>query len=327
MRRDFIILVVLFALFLALNPGAYYTNLGSKVLITAILAFSVNLLIGEAGLMSLAQSALGGVAAYCIGWFTVNNGSGHLAALVCALLISLALSAIYGAIALRVLGIGFLMITLALGQITWGLAQRWVEITGGENGITGMTRPTPFGISIEDADSFFIFTGIVFLAVYVVLYLFSNSCFGTTVRGTRDQQRRMSALGYNVWMIRWFTFVFAGMLAAVAGVLDAYYNRFASPHFMSLMESAAALLMVIVGGSSVLLGPLCGSVVVLALTLVASSYTEHWVGLLGLLFLIVVLFMPDGILPSAGRLLRALYGRFFPQRAPTAPTSVAARST
>jgi branched-chain amino acid transport system permease protein len=96
---------------------------------------------------------------------------------------------------------------------------------------------------------------------------------------------------------------------------------------MSLMESAAALLMVIVGGSSVLLGPLCGSVVVLALTLVASSYTEHWVGLLGLLFLIVVLFMPDGILPSAGRLLRALYGRFFPQRAPTAPTSVAARST
>jgi branched-chain amino acid transport system permease protein len=326
MRRDLVILLVLFALFLALSPGAYYTNLGSKVLITAILALSVNLLIGEAGLMSLAQSAFGGVAAYCIAWFTVDKGSGHLAALVYALLISLVLSAIYGAIALRVLGIGFLMITLALGQITWGLAQRWVDITGGENGITGMTRPMPFGISIDDAGSFFVFTVIVFLAVYCLLYLFSNSCFGATVRSTRDQQRRMSALGYNVWLIRWFTFVLAGMLAAVAGVLDAYYNKFASPNFMSLMESAAALLMVIVGGSSVLLGPLCGAVVVLALTLVASSYTEHWVGLLGLLFLIVVLFMPDGVLPSVTRMLHAIYGRLFRPKAARTSTSIPARS-
>jgi branched-chain amino acid transport system permease protein len=326
MRRDLVILLVVFALFLALSPGAYYTNLGSKVLITAILALSVNLLIGQAGLMSLTQSAFGGVAAYCIAWFTVDNGSGHLAALVYALLISLVLSAIYGAIALRVLGIGFLMITLALGQITWGLAQRWVDITGGENGITGMTRPMPFGISIDDAGSFFVFTAIVFLAVYGLLYLFSNSCFGATVRGTRDQQRRMSALGYNVWLIRWFTFVLAGMLAAVAGVLDAYYNKFASPNFMSLMESAAALLMVIVGGSSVLLGPLCGAVVVLALTLVASSYTEHWVGLLGLLFLIVVLFLPDGILPSVARMLHTLYGRVFRRKAPSTSTSVPART-
>jgi branched-chain amino acid transport system permease protein len=327
MRRDLVILLVLFALFLALSPGAYYTNLGSKVLITAILALSVNLLIGQAGLMSLTQSAFGGVAAYCIAWFTVDKGSGHLAALVYALLISLVLSAIYGAIALRVLGIGFLMITLALGQITWGLAQRWVDITGGENGITGMTRPMPFGISIDDAGSFFVFTAIVFLAVYGLLYLFSNSCFGATVRGTRDQQRRMSALGYNVWLIRWFTFVLAGMLAAVAGVLDAYYNKFASPNVMSLMESAAALLMVIVGGSSVLLGPLCGAVVVLALTLVASSYTEHWVGLLGLLFLIVVLFLPDGILPSVARMLDTLCGWVFRRKAPSTSTSVPARTT
>lgn len=306
MRRELVFLLGLLVLFFVLSPSDFYTNLGSRILIACLLAFSLNMLLGHAGLMSLTQSAIGGIAAYCIAWSTAMHGFGHLAAVLIAIIVSVLVSAAYGAVALRVQGIGFLMITLALGQITWGLAQRWTEVTGGENGITGLTRPMPFGVSIETANSFYLFTAAVFFVVFCALRLFSGSCFGATVRGTCDQPRRMSALGYNVWLIRWITFIAAGFLASIAGILDVYYNKFATPNLMSLTETAAILLMVIAGGSSVLLGPLCGAALVLVLTQVASSYTEHWVGLLGLLFLLIVLFMPDGILPFTSRVAKAL---------------------
>jgi branched-chain amino acid transport system permease protein len=327
MKRDLLWIVALLSLFLLLSPGDFYTNFVTRVLIASILAFSLNMMLGDAGLMSLSQSAFGGIAAYGIAWFAAVQGLGHLPAAISALLITTVVAGAYGAVALRVQGIGFLMITLALGQITWGLAQRWVAVTGGENGITGLKRPAPFGVSLDSAGNFYVFTAIIFLAIYFVLSRAGRSYFGATVRGTRDQSRRMSALGYNVWLIRWLTFTFAGFLAAVAGVLDAYYNKFASPNFLSLTEAAAALLMVIVGGSSVLLGPVCGAVLVLLLTQVASSYTEHWVGLLGVLFLFIVLFMPDGILPFVWRVAGNARSRLFVAKRVEEPASIPARTT
>lgn len=323
MKRDLAVLVALLAIFWVLSPNDFYTNLGSRILIAAILAFSLNLLLGDAGLMSLAQNAICGVAAYGVAWFTVVQGYGHLPAALLAVVVSVAVAAGFGAVSLRVQGIGFLMITLALGQIVWGLAQRWVELTGGENGITGLDRPHLFGLSIENPKSFYVFSAIVFLLVFAVLRVVSRSAFGAAVRGTRDQARRMSALGYDVWRIRWATFVMAGLLAGIAGILEAYYNKFASPGLLSITEAAATLLMVIVGGSSMLLGPFCGAIVVLLLTQVVSSYTEHWVGLMGALFLFTVLFMPDGILPALARLaarLRAgLFGRKAVEETPPLP--------
>lgn len=304
MNRTLALVGAIIVLFGFVSPGDFYTNFATRTLVAAIFALSLNLLVGYGGLISLGHSAFFGISAYCVAWLTVKQGWGHLSAIAMALTLSIAVAGAYGALALRARGIGFLMITLALGQITWGLANRWVAVTGGDNGITGITRPTPFGISLGGALSFYLLSAVVFLLVCFLMSRLVRSPFGASLRGTRDQPRRMSALGYDVWLIRWIAFVAAGLVAAIAGILDVYYHKFISPHALSLFESAMVLLMVIVGGSSTLLGPVLGAAIVLIFAQVASAYVERWTAALGILFLVIVIFMPEGILPGLLQLWR-----------------------
>ena len=168
---------------------------------------------------------------------------------------TLAASAIFAVLALRSTGIGFLMITLALGQIIWGVAYRWASLTGGDNGVNVTTRPAPFGLSLSNAPSFYFACLIVFLLALATMVLFVRSPFGASLRGTRDQARRMNALGYNVWLIRFLAIVFSGFWTGISGLLFIYYNQFISPQVSALTASAEVLLMVISGGTATLLGP------------------------------------------------------------------------
>ena len=198
------------------------------------------------------------------------------------------------------------MITLALGQILWGLAFRWVSMTGGDNGIAGLTRPSPFGIDLASPMAFYYFTLVFFAFATSCIALFARSPFGACVRGARDQPRRMSALGHNVWMIRWITFVLAGFWGAVSGLLYVYYHKFISPHALSLTSSAEVLLMVIAGGAGTLLGPIAGAGIVVILKNVVSAYIERWTMLLGFVFVLIVMFVPDGLVPGLARLWRRI---------------------
>lgn len=297
MNRAILAIVAVLVILGLLSPGDFYINFASRILIAAIFAISLNLLVGYGGLMSLGHSAFLGSAAYTVAWLSVQQGWGHLPAITAALVLTIIIAALFGLLALRAQGIGFLMITLALGQIVWGLAFRWVGVTGGENGITGLKRPTPFGLNLDAASTYYFAVVLVFLLVCLAVARFIRSPFGVSLRGTRDQARRMSALGYNVWLIRWLTYIIAGLLAGVAGILDVYLQNFISPYSLSLAESATVLLMVIVGGSSTMLGPVLGAVIVLTFSQVVSSYFDHWHFALGMLYLIVVIFMPNGILP------------------------------
>lgn len=296
-------LLALLALLVAVGlfaPGDYYYNFASRILIAAIFALSLNILLGQAGLMSLGHAAYHGLAAYALAWLLASQGWGHLAAVAAALALTAVVAAGFGLLALRAQGTAFLMITLALGQIVWGLAQRWTAVTGGDNGIGGLTRPSPGGLDLEPASHFYLFAAAVFFAACWFSIRLAHSPFGAGLRGCRDQARRMSALGYNVFLLRWLGFVAAGLLAGVAGILYAYHNKFVSPHTLSLAESATVLLMVIVGGSASALGPALGAAIVLCFAQVASSYTEHWNAALGVLFLLVVFLLPAGIAPGLG---------------------------
>ncbi|MGZ5897763.1 MAG: branched-chain amino acid ABC transporter permease, partial [Xanthobacteraceae bacterium] len=215
-------------------------------------------------------------------------------------------AAIFGMIALRAEGLSFLMITLALGQIIWGVAYRWVAMTGGENGITRVKRPMPFGLDLTNDTTFYYFVLGVGLISVLCIGLFVNSPLGTSLKGTRDQPKRMSALGHNVWLIRWITFTLAGFWCGVAGVLYIYFHLFISPHALALVNSAEYVLMVIVGGAGTLSGPIVGAFLVLGLKNLASSYVAHWVMLLGIVFVLVMLFVPEGLVPGVVRLFRNL---------------------
>lgn len=310
MRRAWL-LAALGALLLALPAlaGEYYVNLASQVLIASVFALSLSLLVGHAGLTSLGHAAYLGLAAYVSAWLSVNLGMGHALSAPIALGATTALAALFGAVALRASGLSFLMITLAIGQVLWGLAFRWVSVTNGDNGISGLTRPRPFGIELEGATAYYYFTLLVACSAIGAMALFVNSVFGAVLRGTRDQPRRMSALGHNVWLARYVAFVTAGFFGAVSGLLFVYYHKFVHPHSLSLTNSAEALLMVIAGGAATLSGPVVGAALVVLLKSYVSAYVERWIMLLGFVFLAIVLFMPEGLVRGLQRAWRRLAAR------------------
>jgi branched-chain amino acid transport system permease protein len=283
--------------------GDYYVNLASQVLIAAMFALSLNLLVGYAGLTSLGHAGFLGIAAYTSGWLMLNLKISHGLAALAALGASGLLAALFGLVALRASGLSFLMITLAMGQVLWGLAYRWAGVTGGDNGLSGLTRPAPFGFSLDSANHFYWFTLVVFAIVLAVVVTLVHSPFGAGIRGTRDQPRRMATLGYDVWAIRWVTFTASGFLGGVAGLMYVYYQQFISPHSLSLASSAEMLLMVIAGGPGTVAGPIVGAAMVVLLKNVASAWIDRWIMLLGFVFVLIVVFVPGGIVPGLQRLM------------------------
>jgi branched-chain amino acid transport system permease protein len=296
----------------------FYINLATQVLIAAIFASSYNVIAGWGGLVSFGHAAFFGAAGYGAALLILKGGFGHLAGALFGLAFATALAGIVGALALRATGISFLMITLALGQILWGLSYRWVSVTGGDNGLTGLTRPAFFGLSLDGAAAYYYFTLAITLVAFLSIRRFAGSSLGASLRGTRDQPRRMSALGFNVWLIRWVAFVYAGFWAGVAGLLFLYYHRFIGPHSLSIAESAEVLLMVILGGAGTLSGPIVGAAIIVLVRNLISAYVEHWPMLLGALFLLVIMFVPEGLVPGVAARVRGLRqsGRKAPVEAP-----------
>ncbi len=289
--------------------GDFYINLASQILIASIFALSLNLLVGFGGMTSLGHASYLGVAAYISALLTSRYGFGHGAAAILSISGTVTIAAFFGMIALRATGLGFLMITLALSQVLWGLAYRMSNVTNGDNGITGLTRPAPFGFSLDSPVSFYWFALIVATIAFLAMIIFVSSAFGSSLKGVRDQPRRMAALGFNPWLIRWITFVYAGFWGGVSGLLYVYYHKYIHPTSLSITSSAEALLGVIAGGSGTLGGPAVGAALVLLLKNYASAYLERWNMLLGFVFLFIVIAMPAGIVPGFSRLTAELSGK------------------
>jgi len=292
--------------------NSYYINIASQILLYAIFALGLNVLVGYAGLVSLGHAGLFGIAAYA-GALAINHGANHFVAIIWALAATLAAAAMFAVLALRGTGLGFVMITVAIGQIVWGVAYRWISITNGDNGVAVNARPSPFGLSLTNAPNFYWATLIVFLVAVTAIAILAASPFGASLRGTRDQSRRMTALGYHIWLIRFLAFLFSGLWSGVAGMLFLYYNQFISPQAVALGASAEALLMVISGGTGTLLGPIAGAALVVIMKNVASAYIVRWNFVLGAIFVAIVIFMPEGIVPGSARLARWCLARLWPQ--------------
>jgi branched-chain amino acid transport system permease protein len=300
----------------------YYVNIASQILLFAIFALGLSVLVGYAGLVSLGHAGLFGVASYAVAYL-LAAGHGHAVAIVAGLAGALLVTAGFAALSLRATGISFIMITLALGEIIWGLAYRWISVTNGDNGINVATRPAPFGVLLSSARGFYGATLVIFLIAVAAVAIFVRSPLGAALCGTRDQPRRMTALGYHVWMIRFWAFMFSGILTSIAGILFVYYNQFISPQAVALAASAEGLLMVISGGAGTLLGPIIGAALVVIIKNVASAYVERWNFLLGAIFVAIVVFMPEGLVPGAARLARSAWRAIGRAKTAARPISLA----
>lgn len=291
--------------------GIYYVNVASQILFYAVFALGLNVIAGYGGLVSLGHAGLFGITAYATA-YSLQHGLGHSAAVLMGLLFGMSAMAIFAILSLRATGIGFIMITLAVGQIIWGLAYRWISITGGDNGINMHGRPEPFGISLSSPSAFYYATLIIFVISLAAVAIFVRSPLGAALMGTRDQPRRMNALGYHVWLIRFYACLFSGLLTSVSGILFVYYNQFISPQAIDLTASAEVLLMVISGGAGTLLGPIVGAALVVIVKSVVSGFLERWNFLLGAIFVAIVILMPEGLVPGSARLWRLAFRKRTP---------------
>lgn len=277
--------------------GPYALTLLTQSLIFGILAMSLNMLLGYTGLPSLGQAAYFGAGAYTVAIMVTRYQNGFWAALIMGLAIATALAAIFGLLALRARGVYFLMITLALGMVVWGLAYRWVSMTGGDNGIAGIPRPDlGFAWSLWDAANFYYFLLVVFAIAIFLVYLMVRSPFGHSLVGIRESESRMRTLGYNVWLHKYICFVLSGSLGGLAGVMWAYYNGFVSPVDVDLVTSVEVLLMVALGGPGTVVGPVIGSTLIVFLRNLVSVYTHRWLLILGGIYILTIIYTPNGIM-------------------------------
>ncbi|MDH3248630.1 MAG: branched-chain amino acid ABC transporter permease [Acidimicrobiia bacterium] len=269
----------------------FVIGLISLALIAGLFAQSIDLLGGYAGLITLGHAGVSGTAAYGVGYMAAKVGAGFPAQIGMGLLAGMTASLIFGVMAMRSDGVYFIMVTLAQGMIVWGLSIRLFRITGAENGLTGIPRPP----SVELYWQYYYLTLAVVVVSWILLGIIVNSPFGVSLKGLRESETRMRMLGYNTTGQKLYVFLLAGFFATLSGILLVYLNGFISPSTVILAASAIGVLEAILGGIGTLVGPMIGAFIIVFVQNVVSIYVARWPTLMGLLFVVVVLFARRGL--------------------------------
>lgn len=293
------------AVVLALAPmflAPFATSTLSRILVFGLLAVSLDLLVGVSGLPSLGHAAYFGIGAYAAGWVSINVTSAIPAPLLVGAVAGAVGAALTGWITVRAHGVFFLMLTLAIGELLHQLAQTWETVTGGANGMAGIPPARVGSEPLLLSGYIYWYVFAAFVVGFVIVWIVSRSPFGAALRGIRDNEPRMRALGYPTRIYKYAVFVFAGSIAGMAGALLAAQQRLVTPADLGFATAALALLAVIIGGAGTLWGPVLGAALVIIIRdAIGPSLDGHGALLLGLVFIAVVYVLPRG---AAGILRR-----------------------
>jgi branched-chain amino acid transport system permease protein len=296
-----VLAVLAVAALLPLVLSNYQVGLATEILIFGVLAMSIDILAGFAGRTSLGHGAIFGVSGYVVVYASAQAGLSPASAFVLGMIAATAVAAVFALLAVRTSGVYFLLLTLALGMIVWGICLRWTQVTGGENGMRGDVRPA---FLVEHRAFYWAVLAATTLVSYA-MWRFVRSPFGLTLLGIRDSESRMKSLGYNVPLHLFVGFTVSGFFAGIAGALYAMFNNFVSPSTVALAQSVEGVLMMIAGGVGTLFGGFVGAAAIITLENVVSAYTERWQTVLGVTFILIVICAPEGIIGT----LRALAAR------------------
>lgn len=288
------VFVVLAAAPLFLAPFA--TTTLTRLLVFALLAVSLDLLVGVTGLPSLGHAAYFGVGAYAAGWVSLHVTAEVPVPLLVGTAFGALAAAATGWVAVRSHGVFFLMLTLAIGEILAQLAQTWEGVTGGANGLAGIPSARLAGEPLVNAGFAYWYVLVAFALGFGVLWLVARSPFGAALRGIRDNEPRMRALGYATTHYKYAAFVLAGGVAGTAGALLAAQQRLVTPADLGFTTAALALLAVIIGGAGSLWGAALGAALVIAVRdALGPTLGGHGELVLGLVFVAVVYLLPRGV--------------------------------
>lgn len=314
-------IALLFVLLIVFPPIAsalgldFYIGFMTRLLIFALVASSLNFILGFGGMVSLGHAAYFGTGAYVIGILMFHGLFSAWYSWPLAMLVGGALAFLIGAICLRTRGVYFIMITLAFAQMVYYI---FVSLTtyGGDDGLPLPDRST-FFIDLNSDFSFYYVVLVVAAICMYVMYRLINSRFGRVMQAIRENETRAQAIGYPVYKYKLLAFTIAGAIAALGGALYANQNYMASPSQLHWMESGTLMVMVIIGGVGSFFGGAVGAVALLGLEEILAGYTTHWPFYLGLVLLAIVLFLPNGLasLPETIKKLRSQL--LAPKKAPT----------
>lgn len=309
LRRYFPLQLAAIALVLAVLPTllgllGLTTTSATEVVVYAIACMALNILVGHTGLVSFGHGAWFGLAAYIAALLQLRMAPGSFVLPVLAGLASvLILSALLGALILRRRGVYFSLLTLAFAAMVYTVAFRWTEVTGGENGIGGITRPSLAGASLEANGAYYTFVAIIAFAIVVALWRFHHSPLGSVLVAIRENEQRVRFLGYPANRYKLVAFMLSATLTGLAGMLLLYKNRMTSADPISVAFSGEMLAMVVIGGMRSFVGPAIGALFFILFREFLSIYTENWQIWFGLLFVGFIVFSPNGLVSVIGEAL------------------------
>ena len=297
--------------------GDYAVTQANRAMIYGLAVLSFSILAGRLGLFSMCQVTFAGIAAYTIAILQVRYGVAVPWAVLTAVAVSVVAAALFAAVTLRSTGVGFLMLTLALGQMVWALGFQWVDLTGGYNGIAGVRLPTIGGVDFGDDRVFYAMLALVTVAIFLLVHRLYESPFGLLLTGVQENERRMRALGQPVLLARFVTFVLAGFIAGLAGVFLVYDLGIMSPAPLDLGHAVWVLTAAVIGGYRSIWGPVLGVIVLVTLEVVVRQYTDRHMMVIGLVLLLSILLMPNGL----SAFLRQLFAKH-PEPSASATTPI-----
>lgn len=278
-----------------------YPQLGTRIVILALAATSLNFLLGFTGTLSFGHAAYFGLGAYGVGLTLKYLVPNTLIGMAVGVGAGLVAAAIIGALIVRLRGIYFAMVTIAFGQVFYFIAYRWNNVTGGDDGLSGWSRlPIHLGVATVDIlgnEKAMYYTSLALFALAAAAMAFLlRSPFGRTLLAIRENERRARFLGIPVDRHIWMAWVISCTFAAVAGALYALLNNFADPHDLRWDQSGDFVIMAVLGGMRSFWGPLIGAAIFVALQDYLSTQTQNWMSFIGVFFILVVLFFPRGVL-------------------------------
>lgn len=285
---------------LPLIVSEFWVHVVNEILILGLFAMSFNLIFGYMGQISFGHAAFFGVGAYTTAILirgplaeTGELGWGmFILALLAAPIAAGLVAAIVGWFCVRLTGIYFAILTLSFGELLYYIVFQWYSFTNGDDGIQGLRPPK----ALIGTDAYYFFTiGAVSIAG-ILLFTITRSPFGFALRALRDNQRRAAFLGINVKLHQWLNFVIAGAFAGFAGALWGPFSRSVAPSLLGWQKSGEAVFAALIGGANYFLGPLLGSGVFTFLHAFVTKYTEYWPLTIGVIILLLVLFLPGGLL-------------------------------
>jgi branched-chain amino acid transport system permease protein len=270
----------------------FYTYILSVIFVTALLAMSLNLVAGHGGLYQFHHGVFYGVGAYTTGLMLAKTSLPWWMALSAGPFSAALAGAVIGAICVRLNKLYFGMLQISLGSLVWAIAFRWYDLTGGDDGIHGIPVPD-FLASLTNA---YYFTLIVLALCLIVLHRILKSPFGTTLQAIRDNPERCAAVGIHVRRHQWVAIVIATFFAGIAGVLFVVVEGSVFPDLLFWVMSLEIFIMCLLGGWFTFAGPMLGAAIIVSLRTFVGTYTEYWTLILGTILILLIFFLPDGIM-------------------------------